>query len=60
MCVLTTNRNALEAQNATKYAGFLFGFVNLFHAIAPFLYPLKTSENETFSDIFRGCTIETA
>ena len=28
---------------------------NLFHANLPFLYPLKMSENQRFSDVFRGC-----
>ena len=28
--------------------------INPFHAIVPFLYPLKTSENLLFSDVFRG------
>ena len=28
-------------------------FFNPFHAIGPFLYPLKKSENKRFSDIFR-------
>ena len=27
---------------------------NSFHANVPFLYPLKTSENQRFSDVFRG------
>ena len=26
-----------------------------FHATALFLYPLKTSENQRFSDVFMGC-----
>ena len=26
--------------------------INPFHANVPFLYPLKMSENQTFSDIF--------
>ena len=26
---------------------------NSFHASVPFLYPLKTSENQSFSDVFR-------
>ena len=29
-------------------------YVNLFHASDHFLYPLKTSENLWFSDVFRG------
>ena len=29
-------------------------FINLFHATGLFLYPLKTSENQRFLDIFRG------
>ena len=33
--------------------------VNPFHANFPFLYPLKTSENLWFSDVFRGYTNET-
>ena len=28
--------------------------VNPFHATGLFLYPLKTSENQRFSDVFRG------
>ena len=28
---------------------------NPFQANVPFLYPLKTSENLWFSDVFRGC-----
>ena len=28
--------------------------LNLFHANVPFLYPLKTSENQGFSEVFRG------
>ena len=28
--------------------------INLFIPIAPFLYPLKTSENPWFSDVFKG------
>ena len=27
---------------------------NLLHATSLFLYPLKTSENQMFSDVFRG------
>ena len=27
---------------------------NSFHATGLFLYPLKTSENQRFSDVFRG------
>ena len=34
---------------------FLNNFrINLFHATDLFLYPLKTSENQRFSDAFRG------
>ena len=29
-------------------------FNNIFHATTLFLYPLKTSENQRFSDVFRG------
>ena len=29
-------------------------FINPFHAIDLFLYPLKTSENKMFSDAFKG------
>ena len=29
-------------------------FLNPFQPNVPFLYPLKTLENEMFSDIFRG------
>ena len=32
----------------------LFCFVNTFHATGLFLYPLKTSENLWFSDVFEG------
>ena len=28
--------------------------INPFHATGLFLYPLKTSENHRFSDVFRG------
>ena len=28
--------------------------VNQFHATAPFLYPLKTTENLRFSEVFMG------
>ena len=28
--------------------------MNSFHAIGLFLFPLKTSENQRFSDVFRG------
>ena len=28
--------------------------INPFHANVPFLYPLKTSENQRFSDVFGG------
>ena len=28
---------------------------NSFHTAGLFLYPLKTSENQRFSDVFRGC-----
>ena len=28
--------------------------INRFHAIGLFLHPLKTSENQRFSDVFRG------
>ena len=28
-------------------------YINLFHATALFLYPLKTSENQGFSDVYR-------
>ena len=28
--------------------------INLFTPSAPFLYPLKTSENPWFSDVFKG------
>ena len=30
-------------------------WINPFHANVSFLYSLKTSENQRFSDIFRGC-----
>ena len=33
----------------------IFKSINPFHANVPFLYPLKTSENKMFSDVFRGC-----
>ena len=34
---------------------FVFAlFLNLFYATGLFLYPLKTSENQRFSDVFRG------
>ena len=29
-------------------------FINLFHATGLFLYPLKTSENQRFSDVSMG------
>ena len=29
-------------------------FINPFQATDPFLYPLKTSENLWFSDVFKG------
>ena len=29
--------------------------VNPFHTTGLFLYPLKTSENQRFFDVFRGC-----
>ena len=32
----------------------IFDIVNLFHATGLFPYPLKTSENLWFSDVFRG------
>ena len=32
----------------------LLVLLNPFHVNAPFLYPLKTAENQRFSDIFRG------
>ena len=40
----------------TKWKGLDTGLilVNLHHVTDLFLYPLKTSENQTFSDIFRG------
>ena len=31
-------------------------YFNPFHVIGLFLYPLKTSENQKFSDVFRGYT----
>ena len=40
-----TNENVFFLNNFT---------VNLFHATGFFLYPLKTSENQRFSDVFRG------
>ena len=43
------------------YTGFLlswcevmYDYNNPFQPDVPFLYPLKTSENKRFSDIFRG------
>ena len=33
---------------------FTEGLINLFHATCLFLYPLKTSENLWFSDVFKG------
>ena len=33
--------------------------INPFHANVPFLYPLKMSKNQTFSDVFWGYRIET-
>ena len=32
----------------------LLVLLNPFHTNASFLYPLKTAENQRFSDIFRG------
>ena len=40
-----TNENIFFLNNFT---------INLFHATDLFLYPLKTSENQRFSDAFRG------
>ena len=36
-----------------KYFYFL-KLINLFSTNVPLLYPLKSSENQTFSDVFRG------
>ena len=33
--------------------------INLYKVIIPFLYPLKTSENQRFSKVFRECRIAT-
>ena len=33
----------------------VFDYLNPFHATDLFWYPLKTSENLWFSDVFRGC-----
>ena len=33
----------------------LFDCINPFLATGPFQYPLRTSENQWFSDVFRGC-----
>ena len=41
----------IDFQAILSAAGFLF---NPFHATGLFLYPLKTSENQRFSDVFRG------
>ena len=36
------------------FRGCLVDLVNPFHTAGLFLYPLKTSENQRFSDIFMG------
>ena len=43
-----------QTENITQYQNF-----NPFSSNAPLLYPLKTSENLRFSDIFRGYRIGT-
>ena len=37
-----------------KIIGVEEWLVNPFSASVPFLYPLKTSESQRFSDVFRG------
>ena len=37
-----------------KFNGVQWNMVNLFPVDVPHLYPLKTSENRRFSDVFRG------
>ena len=38
----------------TSFVNHFTKKINLFQANVPFLYPLKTSENRRFSDVFRG------
>ena len=45
--------NKILFYNNTLSVHSLVSF-NPFHANVPFLYPLKTSENQRFSDMFRG------
>ena len=50
-----------SAPNKNLKLHFVFGYVdtfcrvvNPFHGTVLFLYPLQTSENQKFSDVFRG------
>ena len=40
--------------NSRFYVNFHYGQFNPFLSNIPFIYPLKTSENKRFSDVFRG------
>ena len=47
----------LDSFSMGKFADvttFISRLLNPFHDTALFLYPLKTSENQKFSDFFRG------
>ena len=48
------NRSFLFCKPTIIFEYDLFTFVNLFQANGHLLYPLKTSENQRFSDVFGG------
>ena len=54
------NKYVITPIDKASYLAFLYQrffaliFINPFHAIVPFLYPLKTLENQRFSNVYRG------
>ena len=52
-----TRTNKEKTQLKISFEEFLRNyrrFINTFHASFPFIYPLKTSENQKFPDVFSG------
>ena len=57
MAMFLNNRNSLKPH----YFGFKQQyFLNPFHGTGLFLYPLKISENQRFSNVFQGVQKETS
>ena len=54
MCLLHAKRQKIRFASIFDENGNGMYLFNPFHATDVFWYPLKTSENQRFSDVFRG------